>query len=142
MHHKSLVFSIAGLVSALSISTSVTAQNSVLPNSPPMNIKVNCRNPQTQFDMNLCAAQSAKAADRQLNQTYQKAITKFKGTPQEKQLVDAQLIWIKFRDAECAFSRDRFKGGSIAPMVYSSCTDRLSQQRAKELEVYLTEGNL
>ncbi len=135
---------IAGLITASVVCTNalVKAQNTPPANNQPINIKVDCRNPKTQFDMNLCASQSARSADRQLNQTYQKAIAKFKGTPQEKQLVEAQSSWIRFRDADCAFSRDRFQGGSIAPMVYSSCIARMSQQRTKELEAYLTEGGL
>lgn len=143
MQRKTVLW-IAGLISASVLCTHalVSAQNPPSGNNQPINIKVDCRNPKTQFDMNLCASQSARAADRQLNQTYQKAIAKFKGTPQEKQLVEAQASWIKFRDADCAFSRDRFKGGSMAPMVYAGCVDRLTQQRTKQLQDYLTESNL
>lgn len=145
MQRKQTLLWIAGLITANVICTNAIAkaQNNPVPGeSLPINIKVDCRNPQTQSVMNLCAAEDAKKADRRLNQTYQKAIAKFKGTPQEKQLVDAQLVWIKFRDADCAFSRDRFQGGSMAPMVYSTCIARMSQQRTKELEGYLTEGGL
>ena len=136
MERKQTTLWIAGLLTLGSIGLPAVAQDS----RPPMNIKVDCRNPQTQFNLNFCAAQAAKNADQQLNQAYQKAIAKFKGTPQEKQLVDAQLNWIKFRDADCAFSSDRFKGGTIAPMIHSGCIARLTQQRTKELESYATEG--
>ncbi|MBW4440647.1 MAG: lysozyme inhibitor LprI family protein [Plectolyngbya sp. WJT66-NPBG17] len=144
MQYNQTALWIAGFITATVMlpNISVEAQNNSSPDNLPMNIKVDCKNPQTQFQMNFCAAETAKTANRQLNRTYQKAIAKFKGTPQEKQLVDAQLVWIKFRDADCAFSRDRFQGGSMAPMVYSGCIARMSQQRIKELEGYLTEGGL
>jgi len=89
--------------------------------------------------MNFCAAEQAKTADRKLNQVYKQAIAKFKGTPNEKQLVTAQRAWIQFRDASCTFERDRFKGGSIAPLMYSSCVTELTQERTKALQRYLTE---
>ncbi|HTL88324.1 MAG TPA: lysozyme inhibitor LprI family protein [Leptolyngbya sp.] len=138
-HRNRILLAVIG-VSVIFAPTIATAQST--PTRPPTNIKANCRNPQTQFEMNFCAAESAKASDRALNQAYQKAIARVKGTPNESQLVDAQLAWIKFRDADCAFARDRFKGGSIAPMVYSGCITQLSQERAKRLEAYATEGSL
>lgn len=144
MQRKLVLLCIAGLIGlgVVSTNTQVTAQNNTPKDNLPINIKIDCKDPKTQFDLNFCAAETAKTADRRLNQTYQKAIAKFKGTSQESQLVNAQSVWIKFRDADCAFARDRFKGGTIAPMVYSSCLGRHSQQRTKELENYLTEGSL
>lgn len=124
----------------ITVMIGVTASSARSQNSPqPLNIKVDCNTAQTQSQINFCAAEQARVADRRLNQVYQQAIAKFKGTPTETQLVDAQLAWIKFRDASCAFERDRFKGGSIAPTIYSSCVGRLTQQRTKDLEDYLSE---
>lgn len=99
MQRKQLILSIAALTIGSVVCTNalVKAQNNTSPrDNPPTTIKVNCRNPQTQFDMNLCASESARTADRQLNLAYQKAIAKFKGTPQENQLATAQSAWIKF----------------------------------------------
>ncbi|MGG6263629.1 lysozyme inhibitor LprI family protein [Leptolyngbya sp. AN03gr2] len=121
------------LIAMMTIASSVRSQTT------PQTIKIDCNNAQTQSVMNICAAQQASAADRKLNQVYQKAIAKFKGTPNEKQLVTAQQAWIQFRDASCTFERDRFKGGSIAPLMYSSCVTELTQERTKALERYLTE---
>lgn len=102
--------------------------------------QLNCRNPQTQSDMNRCAAQDAKAADQRLNQVYRQVRMKYKGTTHDDHLVDAQLAWIKYRDANCLFSRDRFVGGSIAPLVYSNCITQITKQRTQELERFLKDG--
>ncbi|MBD1847078.1 DUF1311 domain-containing protein [Cyanobacteria bacterium FACHB-63] len=129
--------------SAMYLKVPVQAQTSNSPANPqPTTIKVDCQNPRSQFDLNFCAAERAKTAEQQLNQAYQRAIARFKATPQEAQLIAAQSAWTQFRDADCAFVRDRFKGGSMAPMVYSSCLARLSQQRRQELLSYLTETGL
>ncbi len=101
---------------------------------------LNCQKALTQQEMNQCAALSAKDADRRLNQVYQQ-LRKNRGTQLDAQLVTAEEAWIKYRDASCAYSRSRFEGGSIMPMVYSNCIARLTNQRTQELEGYLKEGN-
>ncbi|WP_348632828.1 lysozyme inhibitor LprI family protein [Rhizobium sp. BK068] len=51
--------------------------------------------------------------------------------------VSAQRSWVAFRDAECTSSSSRVAGGSVYPMVYSTCLDGLTQSRTKELKAYL-----
>jgi uncharacterized protein YecT (DUF1311 family) len=98
---------------------------------------IDCKKASTQLEMNHCAYKSFKAADAELNQVYRQLRNKYKGTPQESQLVDAQLAWLKFRDTDCKFSADRFKGGSIAPLIYSSCKEGLTTERTRSLKNYL-----
>lgn len=90
--------------------------------------------------MNYCAAEQAKVSDRKLNQVYQKVLAGYKGTAMADQLVDAQLVWIKFRDTNCKFAMNRFQGGSMAPLVYSTCVDHMTQDRTKELEQFTRRG--
>jgi uncharacterized protein YecT (DUF1311 family) len=107
-----------------------------------------CRNPQTQQELNRCSAQELQNADRQLNQTYrqlrrtiqQRAGTGPDGKAQENRLIDAQLAWITFRDRHCAFVRRRVAGGSIAPLAVNLCLTRLTQERTAELARFLQEG--
>jgi uncharacterized protein YecT (DUF1311 family) len=99
-----------------------------------------CKNPQTQLDLNQCTDLRAKAVDKRLNQVYQQVRAKYKGSENENLLINAQLDWIKYRDSACSFSSSRFKGGSIAPLVYSNCIGRMAGQRTDELETYLKEG--
>lgn len=103
-----------------------------------------CASPQTQADINQCAAKSAEVADDKLNEVYQQLKTTLTANEQ-KLLTDAQLAWIEFRDKNCAFSSGRFEGGSIAPTVYSTCIERTTQQRTEELQGYtesLEDGGL
>lgn len=102
--------------------------------------KPNCKNPMTQLEMNICADQGAKVSDRELNTVYRQVRAKYKGSAQDDRLVTAQLAWIQFRDAECEVAAGRYEGGSMAPMAYAVCVDRLSQQRTDDLARYLKEG--
>ena len=106
---------------------------------------INCKAASTQLEMNYCANLSFKAADRELNQIYQQLRNTFKQTKQntqEPQLIEAQLAWLKYRDLDCKFSADRFKGGSIAPLMYSSCQETLTKQRTTLLKSYLKAKQL
>lgn len=113
-------------------------------NSAPSNYsksQVACPNARTQAEINQCLGQDAKEADKKLNQTYQQLIKRYDaGSAERQKLVDAQLAWIKYRDATCAFSYTRFAGGSIAPSVYSNCIKRVTEQRITDFQNYMTEG--
>lgn len=100
---------------------------------------VDCTNPQTQADMNYCAALDAQVADDRLNEVYQDLRAAITNETQEKQLISAQQAWISFRDSDCEFSQRRYDGGSIMPLIYSSCIAERTRQRTKELEMYLED---
>jgi uncharacterized protein YecT (DUF1311 family) len=101
---------------------------------------VDCTNPATQAAMNACAAQSAKASDQQLNIAYKKVQQNYRSSDSKKHsdlrlknLTNAQVAWMKYRDTNCEWESSKFSGGSAAPMIYSNCVDRLTQQRTQEL---------
>ncbi|OPH11436.1 lysozyme inhibitor LprI family protein [Cylindrospermopsis raciborskii] len=100
-----------------------------------------CQKAVTQAQLNQCAAINAKTADQKLNDAYNKVLAIYKGKRQAKLLIAAEEAWIKYRDASCAFSRSRVEGGSIMPMVYLNCLERLTKERTQELEIYQKEGS-
>lgn len=100
--------------------------------------RVNCENPQTTLEMNVCADREYKAADRQLNQAYRQLQTKLSGK-QKQRMTNAQLIWIKFRDANCDYERNQFEGGTMAGATGTNCLARMTEQRTQDLENYLQE---
>jgi uncharacterized protein YecT (DUF1311 family) len=124
-----------GIVTAIILSTAFVASPALTQNEDFDD--VDCKKASTQLEMNHCAYKSFKAADTELNQVYRQLRNNYKGTAQDRQLVDAQLAWIKFRDTDCKFSADRFKGGSIAPLIYSGCQEGLTKERIRSLNNYL-----
>lgn len=97
---------------------------------------VNCNSPQTTLEMRVCAGQSYEKADKKLNQVYRQLKPKL-GTSQQKKLVDAQRAWIQFRDKTCAFSGAFAEGGTLEPVLRTSCLADVTEQRVKDLERYL-----
>jgi uncharacterized protein YecT (DUF1311 family) len=104
-----------------------------------------CTNATTQGDMNQCAAQETKAADKELNSLYKQITARLKDNAEAKQLlVKAQRAWIDFRDAECSFSASGVKGGSVYPMIQNDCITALTKARVEAFKTYLNceEGDL
>ena len=95
--------------------------------------KPNCRAPQTQSEINMCAARKERAADRQLNQVYRTLLAKFEGTPKEHQLIEVERNWLKWRDAKCPL-QSQYKGGTMAPAAHLLCITSLTEQRTRVLQ--------
>ena len=96
--------------------------------------KENCANPLTQTTMNICANLQYREADRQLNQIYQQVRKEITGSVQEQKLIKAQLSWIEFRDLDCDYVAEAYRGGSIQPLIYYSCLTSLTEERIQHLE--------
>ena len=104
-----------------------------------------CNAPQTQTDMNQCAAQAWRRADAELNAHYRQITNRLKDNAAAiKQLTVAQRAWLVFRDAECAFATSASDGGSIRPALQASCEEQLTRKRTAEFKIYLScqEGDL
>lgn len=98
----------------------------------------NCQSPRNQLEINLCAGLEAYTADQRLNEVYKKVKAKIANDPQStKELIEAEKAWIKFRDSECRFAANRYRGGTIAPAIYSGCAKKLTTERIQHLEEYL-----
>jgi len=110
--------------------------------------KANCKNPQTQMEMNICSQRDYEAADRALNAQYQATRKTMKAwdadaTPDSKgaddALVKAQRAWVAYRDAQCISYGFQAHGGSMEPMLVSGCQADLTRKRTAELKE-LTEA--
>ncbi|MCW6036900.1 lysozyme inhibitor LprI family protein [Spirulina subsalsa FACHB-351] len=112
---------------------------SIVAQAPDVEEDLNCDDPTSQWEMNVCADQAAKEADARLNEVYRQLRVKVSGTPQESRLIEAEKAWIDFRDKDCEFSRRRYDGGTIMPMIYAMCVNDLTQRRTEQLEAYLEE---
>ena len=105
-----------------------------------------CDNPQSQYDMNECAAIDFEQADAQLNAVWREAIASaqqddreldrnFDERPTtEAKLREAQRAWIVFRDAHCTVEGyDAARGGSMESMVFNGCRAQLTRERTRHL---------
>jgi uncharacterized protein YecT (DUF1311 family) len=100
--------------------------------------RINCKNPQTTTEMNVCADRDYQAADQKLNQVYRQLQAKLSGK-QKQRMTNAQLAWIKFRDTNCNYEKGQFEGGTMAGPIVTSCLARMTEQRTQELEEYLQD---
>ena len=94
--------------------------------------QVDCKNALSQNDMNFCADQDFQKADKALNAAYRKVMADMDDATKTK-LKIAQRAWVTFRDAECDYESMSEAGGSMQPMIYSTCQARLTKVRTKEL---------
>jgi uncharacterized protein YecT (DUF1311 family) len=89
----------------------------------------------TQMDLNKCAVDNLKSADKALNEVYQALMAKQDGVASKQRLKAAQRAWIAFRDRECAFEvGPQEGGGTIWPMENAGCLEGTTATRIRELK--------
>ena len=91
-----------------------------------------CAKASTQADMNDCWGREYKAADATLNQVYRRLVSKL-DDEEKAQLKEDETAWLKYRDANCDFVADQYKGGTMRPMVYAICLGDMTRNRTTEL---------
>lgn len=85
-----------------------------------------------------CMEAAFKKAEEELKILYRQIEQRLKDDAGRKeQFVTAQRAWLFFRDLECEFSASGVAGGTIYPMVFSSCALQLTHQRSKDFKTYL-----
>ena len=97
-----------------------------------------CADAQSQTEMNICWSKEYKAADAQMNVAYREFMAKL-NSEETAQLKTAQLAWLKFRDANCEFVADQYKGGSIRPMIVAMCLADVTSTRTSELKAQMKD---
>jgi len=97
-------------------------------------------NAQSQAEMNMCAGKEYQAADAELNKTYRKLVSML-NDDDKLQLKGAQNAWLKYRDANCEFVADQYKGGSIRPMIDGLCLAGVTKNRTAELRDQIKDRN-
>lgn len=80
-----------------------------------------------------CFAAEFARHDKVLNRTWRSTLDRI--APQsQRQLVAAQRKWIAQRDPFCKLQADKFRGGTIAPVVYVDCRVEQTIRRTMWLE--------
>ena len=111
--------------------------------SPAGAQEVDCTDPQDQFSMNTCAHRDWEDADRELNAVWPIIRNRLRESDSfqpeelkggEKALLKSQRAWIDYRDGTCEAEGFQARGGTLEPLIVSSCLARLTRARTKELQ--------
>ena len=81
-----------------------------------------------------CAEAAYAAADRRLNRSYAAAREALAAEQGGTLLLDAQRLWLKFRDADCRVVAHHTRGGLLARFLWFSCLADHSERRATALD--------
>ena len=95
---------------------------------------------QTQVEMNETANTNYRKADAKLNKVY-KQLMAMLDKNEKPLLIQAEKDWVKFRDSHCKFEASQYEGGSIQPLIYSTCLEDLTKKRIAEINASIKERN-
>ena len=105
---------------------------------------IKCNEDGNQLELNKCAYEDFKKADKELNSVYNKIRKKNKGDKLFlKNFKTSQKAWLKFLDAElnalysCEEENIRICFGSMYPLLYNSSKAELTEERTKQLKRHL-----
>ncbi|HJW31157.1 MAG TPA: lysozyme inhibitor LprI family protein [Saprospiraceae bacterium] len=95
-------------------------------------------------EVNKCAEIDYRKSDKKLNVAYQDALRRMESWIEEpgqkkdtKQgLVEAQRLWVQFRDKDCGAIYDLWRDGTIRGAMYWGCMTAHTDTRAKELDSF------
>lgn len=87
----------------------------------------------TQMALNICALRWAKTADFLRSLIYDEVYRQIPEARQS-QLKAIEQTWTSYRDTHCRELSAPFKGGSIYPLIYSSCLANVTNDRIADLQ--------
>lgn len=108
--------------------------------------EIDCENAMTQQDMNFCARRDAKEADAKMDAAWNEARAvakeidgRYSGdlTGAEKALLAAQGAWVAYRDNSCTLAGFAGRGGTMEPMLVSTCLADMTRARIRELRTFI-----
>lgn len=73
---------------------------------------------------------------KRLEEVYQQLVSQLGGASREK-LINSQLAWATFVEAQCSFETRGFDDSTSSSSVFSHCLDGMTQQRTQDLQRYL-----
>ena len=109
---------------------------------------LDCENALTQSDMNQCAAREFDSADRQLNIQWTRTASEMRRRDQRdlgdgrpgyfETLLASQRAWLTYRDTQCRVEGYYARGGSLEPLLVSTCKADLTRERTQTLRDLIT----
>jgi len=98
---------------------------------------VDCNKLISEIEMKQCVSQEYKLLDKQLNKIYSEYRTRLDNV-KKKQLKEAKIAWLTYRDLSCNFEASGVKGGEVYPMVHTQCLSQKTRARIIEMENLIT----
>ncbi len=94
----------------------------------------------TTYDTGQCLKGVDETVEKELDDTYHKALSRWHESDITEELKKAQAAWIAYRDANCKGELATYRKGSMGPNMWAYCEIRLARQRIQELKyIYLPE---
>lgn len=114
---------------------------------------IGCAAPNDQTTLNICAGQSASAADKAMNAQWRTTLafmhkedkqaagdgSRASGPSYSDALLASQRAWLQYRDSECRMESYAARGGSMQPMLEAQCQGRLTQARSRQLAQFVKD---
>ncbi|KJZ52962.1 lysozyme inhibitor LprI family protein [Pseudomonas marginalis] len=88
--------------------------------------------------MGECTYAETAKQDARLNRAYKAAMAALPAA-KKKQLKEAQILWVKFRDADCGMQYS-FTGGTMDILNGSGCELSMTRERADALQWFVDNG--
>ncbi len=120
-------------VSVLAFATQIQAKP-----SQELAQRIDCKNANSTVEINYCAGESYKAADRRLNEVYRQLSSTLRGE-QKSKLIDAQQTWIQYRDRNCSFETFGNQDGTGYSGFLFGCLERMTKQRTADFERFMNQ---
>lgn len=127
------------MLMVLSLSAGGISTVSAEEEAPP----VNCSNPMSTYEINVCSEKEFEKADADLNAAYRQALAAVAASDSakpydrkswEEALRTSQRAWVAFRDAECkGLIPMEWQGGTGTTGAELGCMTQLTSARTKEL---------
>ena len=115
--------------------------------------EADCKDPQTQTDMNMCSGRAFRAAGLAMNRQWDVVSKVMKDLDKKRDqgaddrpgyfatLLESQRAWLKFRDAQCTAEGYYARGGTMEPLLFNTCAEGLREQRTKQLRELAEQYN-
>jgi uncharacterized protein YecT (DUF1311 family) len=109
--------------------------------------ELDCENPMTTYEMNVCSNRDSEKANTILKDYLAKAIEKYSQEIEQSgednsgiQLLEkSQVAWLDYRKTYCSAIYEKWSGGTMRGVMHNSCMLDMTKRRTLEIwEDYLT----
>lgn len=91
-------------------------------------------------EIEACLAADLERADAEMNTVWSGLLAELKRDPEaspvRQRLIQAQRLWLRFRDADCGAVFTLHRGGTVRVAMQTSCLIAHTEQRTKELRAF------